>query len=78
VLDTKAALHALVKAYSPARIRTMRETDEIQTDAPGHCRRHDRQCARVVRLCDALGYLMRPVGGALIGHIGDRFGRRAT
>src|SRR5215470_10113371 len=25
----------------------------------------------------ALGYLMRPVGGALIGHIGDRFGRRA-
>jgi nitrate/nitrite transporter NarK len=56
----------------------MRETDEIQTDAPGHCRRHDRQCARVVRLCDALGYLMRPVGGALIGHIGDRFGRRAT
>ena len=108
MLDTKAALHALVKAYSPARIRTMRETDEIQTDAPGHCRRHDRQCARVVRLCDlrlfretaigrqffphedpaaqllsafgvfALGYLMRPVGGALIGHIGDRFGRRAA
>ena len=85
----------------------MRETDEIQTDAPGHCRRYDRQCARVVRLCDlrlfrdrdrpsffphedpvaqslsafgvfALGYLMRPVGGALIGHIGDRFGRRAA
>ena len=26
----------------------------------------------------ALGYLMRPVGGALIGHIGDRFGRRAA
>jgi MHS family proline/betaine transporter-like MFS transporter len=24
----------------------------------------------------AIGYLMRPVGGALIGHIGDRFGRR--
>jgi MHS family proline/betaine transporter-like MFS transporter len=24
----------------------------------------------------AVGYLMRPVGGALIGHIGDRFGRR--
>ena len=26
----------------------------------------------------ALGYLMRPVGGAIIGHIGDRFGRRAA
>jgi MHS family proline/betaine transporter-like MFS transporter len=26
----------------------------------------------------ALGYLMRPVGGALIGHIGDRFGRRTA
>jgi len=26
----------------------------------------------------ALGYLMRPVGGALIGHIGDQFGRRAA
>ena len=26
----------------------------------------------------ALGYLMRPVGGALIGHIADRFGRRAA
>ena len=26
----------------------------------------------------AIGYLMRPVGGAIIGHIGDRFGRRAA
>src|SRR5438309_11820020 len=26
----------------------------------------------------AVGYLMRPVGGALIGHIGDRFGRRSA
>jgi MFS transporter, MHS family, proline/betaine transporter len=26
----------------------------------------------------ALGYLMRPVGGALVGHIGDRFGRRGA
>jgi MHS family proline/betaine transporter-like MFS transporter len=26
----------------------------------------------------ALGYLMRPIGGALIGHIGDRFGRRGA
>jgi len=26
----------------------------------------------------ALGYLMRPIGGALIGHIGDRLGRRAA
>jgi MFS transporter, MHS family, proline/betaine transporter len=26
----------------------------------------------------ALGYLMRPAGGALTGHIGDRFGRRAA
>jgi MHS family proline/betaine transporter-like MFS transporter len=26
----------------------------------------------------ALGYLMRPVGGALIGQIGDRFGRRVA
>ena len=26
----------------------------------------------------AVGFLMRPVGGALIGHIGDRFGRRAA
>jgi MHS family proline/betaine transporter-like MFS transporter len=26
----------------------------------------------------AVGYLMRPVGGALIGHIGDRWGRRAA
>src|SRR6266550_4713213 len=26
----------------------------------------------------ALGYLMRPLGGALVGHIGDQFGRRAA
>ncbi len=26
----------------------------------------------------AVGFLMRPVGGALIGYIGDRFGRRAA
>src|SRR6266540_3492932 len=26
----------------------------------------------------AIGYLMRPIGGALIGHIGDRFGRRTS
>ena len=26
----------------------------------------------------AVGYLMRPIGGALVGHIGDRFGRRAA
>ena len=26
----------------------------------------------------AVGYLMRPFGGALVGHIGDRFGRRAA
>jgi MFS transporter, MHS family, proline/betaine transporter len=26
----------------------------------------------------ALGYLMRPIGGALIGHIGDRFGRKVA
>src|SRR5262249_12641521 len=26
----------------------------------------------------ALGYLMRPVGGVVIGHIGDRLGRRAA
>ena len=26
----------------------------------------------------AVGFLMRPVGGALIGHIGDKFGRRAA
>jgi MHS family proline/betaine transporter-like MFS transporter len=26
----------------------------------------------------ALGYLVRPIGGALIGHIGDRYGRRAA
>ncbi len=26
----------------------------------------------------AVGYMMRPVGGALIGHIGDRLGRRAA
>src|SRR5262249_46317563 len=26
----------------------------------------------------AVGYLMRPVGGALVGHIGDKLGRRAA
>src|SRR5262249_29462262 len=26
----------------------------------------------------AVGFLMRPVGGAVIGYIGDRFGRRAV
>ncbi len=26
----------------------------------------------------ALGYLMRPLGGILVGHIGDRYGRRAA
>src|SRR5262249_884034 len=26
----------------------------------------------------ALGYLMRPIGGVVVGHIGDRFGRRAA
>src|SRR5215813_2691291 len=26
----------------------------------------------------AVGFLMRPVGGALVGHIGDRLGRRAA
>src|SRR5437870_1256593 len=26
----------------------------------------------------AVGYMMRPVGGALIGHIGNRWGRRAA
>jgi MHS family proline/betaine transporter-like MFS transporter len=26
----------------------------------------------------AVGYLMRPIGGVIIGHIGDRFGRRAA
>lgn len=26
----------------------------------------------------AAGYLMRPLGGALFGHVGDRFGRKAT
>src|SRR5215475_10700690 len=26
----------------------------------------------------AIGYLLRPIGGALIGHIGDSYGRRAA
>jgi len=26
----------------------------------------------------ALGFLMRPIGGAFVGHIGDQFGRRAA
>ncbi|HYX02002.1 MAG TPA: MFS transporter, partial [Reyranella sp.] len=26
----------------------------------------------------AVGYLIRPLGGALIGYIGDRYGRRAA
>ena len=26
----------------------------------------------------AIGFLMRPIGGAVVGHIGDRFGRRAA
>jgi len=26
----------------------------------------------------ALGYLVRPIGGALIGHVGDHYGRRAA
>ena len=26
----------------------------------------------------ALGYLMRPIGGVVVGHVGDRYGRRAA
>ena len=26
----------------------------------------------------AIGYLMRPLGGVVIGYIGDRYGRRAA
>jgi MFS transporter, MHS family, proline/betaine transporter len=26
----------------------------------------------------AIGYLMRPIGGMIVGHIGDSFGRRAA
>src|SRR5258708_37860826 len=26
----------------------------------------------------AIGYLMRPIGGAVVGHIGDRLGRRTA
>ena len=26
----------------------------------------------------ALGYLMRPIGGIVVGHVGDRYGRRAA
>jgi MHS family proline/betaine transporter-like MFS transporter len=26
----------------------------------------------------AVGYLMRPMGGAVLGHIGDRYGRRVA
>jgi MFS family permease len=26
----------------------------------------------------AIGYLMRPIGGVLVGHIGDKFGRRTA
>src|SRR5215475_7733441 len=26
----------------------------------------------------AIGYLMRPIGGVIVGHIGDSFGRRAA
>jgi len=26
----------------------------------------------------AIGYLLRPIGGALVGHIGDVYGRRAA
>jgi MHS family proline/betaine transporter-like MFS transporter len=26
----------------------------------------------------AVGFIMRPIGGALIGHVGDRIGRRAA
>src|SRR5438105_15689573 len=26
----------------------------------------------------AIGYMMRPIGGAVVGHIGDRLGRRAA
>src|SRR6202035_5855378 len=26
----------------------------------------------------AIGYMMRPIGGAVIGHIGDRLGRRTA
>lgn len=27
-------------------------------------------------MCSPLGYLMRPIGGIIFGHIGDKYGRK--
>jgi len=41
---------------------------------------HDNAVAQLLSAFGifAIGYLMRPIGGVLVGHIGDRFGRRTA
>src|SRR5204862_3805697 len=45
-----------------------------------HCCPHKNRTAQLLPAFGvfAIGYLMRPIGGAVLGHIGDRLGRRTA